>query len=89
MTVVVRDFLGTFGEVKANKIFTNVVGKNGKTAYISKRRVSLQDYKAEYGPTAKAFSEEEIKARHLGKVKCIVKFKTDDELKEILSKYFA
>ena len=85
---VSQDLLATFGDVKTNKIFTNVV-KNGKTAYIAKRRVSLQDFKPEYGTAVKIFTDEEVKTKHLGKVKCIFKFKTNDELKELLTKYFA
>jgi hypothetical protein len=82
-----RDFLSDFGEVKENKTFMNVT-KNGKVAYISKKRVSLQEIKPEYSSNAKTFTDQEIKQRHLGKVKCIVKFKNEDELKQILTAYF-
>lgn len=83
-----RDFLNDFGTLKLNKVYTNVCGKNGKVAYVSKKRVSLQDYKHEYGSAVKVLSDDDIKKRHLGKVKCVMRFKDDEELKSILTMYF-
>lgn len=83
-----RSYLKDFGVVKEFKTYTTIAGKNKKLASVTKRRVTLEDYKPEYGSNVRIFTEEEIKTRHLGKTKCIMKFKTDDELKSILSKYF-
>ena len=83
-----RDFLKDFGEVKINKVYTNVIGTN-KIAYVAKRRVSLQDYDKSYGSNVTIFDDKGITNCHLGKIKCRMKFKTDDELKDILTKYFA
>ena len=83
-----EEFLADFGDVKNNKTFS-IVKSEKKIACISKKQVSLQDYKDEYGGAShKLFSEEEVKRRHLGKIRCIIKFKTDDDLKNILTEYF-
>ena len=82
-------WLKDFGTVKQNKVYTNVVGKNGKIAYVGKRTVSLQDFKSEYGSNVKILTPENIVSGHLGKVKCSMKFKTEEELKQILIKYFS
>jgi len=82
------DFLKDFGEVKSGKVFTFVT-KGEKTAYIAGKNVSLQEYKSEFGEGFKIFDEETIKRRHLGKIKCFKKCKTIDEMKKVISKYFA
>lgn len=83
------DFLKDFGEVKTAKIFTSVTGANKKRACVSKRMVLLEDFSQGYSENIKEFSKEEMKRRHLGKFKCTAKFKTAEELKQILTKYFA
>ena len=83
-----REFLKDFGDVKENKTFSIVKGEK-KIACVSKKQVSLQDYKLEYGGKShKMFTEDEVKRRHLGRIRCIVKFKTDEDLKNILTEYF-
>jgi len=83
-----KDMLEKFGTVNVAKHHVKIHTKN-KTAYVSGKQISLQDYKEEYGPNAKHFSEEEIKRRHLGKVCCQVAYKTDEELLDVLDKYFS
>lgn len=82
--------LEKFGSVKKNKHFTNIVDGNKKKACISKNKVCLQDYDEAYGTGdhVEIFSAEDIKKRHLGKVKCIIKFTSEEDLSTILEKYF-
>jgi hypothetical protein len=81
------DFLKEYGEVKVSKIFTYVT-KGEKKAYVSGKNVCLQEYKPEYGEGFQVFDEETIKRRHFGKIKCVKKCKTADEMKNVLTKYF-
>ena len=81
------DFLKDFGDVKVGKIFTYVTAKN-KKAYISGRNVCLQEHKPEYGEGFQIFDDVTIKRRHFGKIKCIKKCKTEEEMKNVLTKYF-
>lgn len=76
-----------YGSVKKSKHHIKIIGKT-KTAYITKRHVSLQEYKPEFGE-GKTFSAEEIKRRHLGKIVCSLPHKTLDELCRVLDLYFA
>ena len=85
------DTLKKFGTVKKNKHFINVTGENKKKAFIAKSKVSLQEYDEKYGKGdhVEIFSKDEIKKRHLGKVKCNIKFNSEDELVKLLTSYFA
>jgi len=83
-----KEVMEKFGTVNAGKHHIKVHNKN-KAAYVSGKQISLQDFKPEYGPNARHFSDDEIKRRHLGKIRCQVVYKTADDLKGVLEKYFA
>jgi hypothetical protein len=89
MSINREELLKPFGTVEVKKTSTKVTGKDKKVAYVTNRRISLQDYKPEYGTNVRQLTEEKMKKAHLGNVKCVMKFKTDEELKDILTKYFA
>lgn len=85
-----RAELGKFGEVKVVKNYSQVLDKSLKKALIMKKCVHLEDTSKTYKdlPT-RIFTAEEIKKRHMGKIKCVVKYKNDEELKLILETYFS
>jgi hypothetical protein len=62
-----------------------------KKALIMKKSVQLEDSSKanEFGLPVKIFLPEEIKKRHMGKIKCSVKFSNDEELAKILKIYFS
>ena len=84
-----RNELCKFGEVKETKHYIQVFDPSLKKALVMKRCVHLEDSSKNYGEDMKIFTPEEIKKRHMGKIKCIVKYRTDDELKSILQAYFS
>ena len=82
--------IAKFGEVREVKNYTLVYDKSMKKALIMKKRVHLEDAIKEYeGLKKRTFTKDEIKKRHMGKVKCIVKYSNDEELKKILGTYFS
>lgn len=84
--------LSKFGEVRIVKNYTMVYDPSLKKALIMKKRVQLEDASKanEFtGMSVKVYTPEEIKKRHMGKIKCSVKYASDDELKRILQIYFS
>jgi len=82
--------LSKFGDVKETKNYLKVYDKSLKKALIMSRCVHLEDSSKTYeGLKTRIFNEEEIKKRHMGKVKCIVKYSNVDELEKILQIYFS
>lgn len=82
--------LAKFGEVRVTGHYTIVYDKSLKKALIMKRSVHLEDADKDYGTLKiRKFTTDEIKKRHMGKIKCIVKYSSDDELKRILEIYFS
>lgn len=85
--------LSKFGEVRVVKNYTMVYDQSLKKALVMKKSVQLEDTSKINEFTGimlvKVFSTEEIKKRHMGKVKCSVKYNNDDELKKILKTYFS
>ncbi len=62
---------------------------NGKKAYFSGRRIQLLSYNSDYGKGFVEVTEQEAKKKHLGKVRCLGTVTSENELLEILSKYFS
>lgn len=84
--------LSKFGEVRVVKNYSMVYDQSLKKALIMKRCVHLEDaskINELSGMTIKVYTPEEIKKRHMGKIKCSVKYANDDELKKILKAYFS
>jgi hypothetical protein len=82
--------LSKFGEIRETKHYIQVYDKSLKKALVMKRCVHLEDASKQYdGLSVKTFTPEEIKKRHMGKIKCIVKYTNDSELAKILQIYFS
>lgn len=82
--------LSTFGEVRETKHYLMVYDKSLKKALIMKSCVHLEDSTKTYdGLQVRIFSKEEIKKRHMGKIKCIVKYSNNEQLQKILEIYFS
>lgn len=77
-----------FGDIKETKHYTQVIDKSLKKALVMKRTVHLEDANKSYSSKIKSFSADEIKKRHMGKIKCIAYYKDDAELLNILDMYF-
>jgi hypothetical protein len=80
--------ISKFGEVRETKHYIMVYDKSLKKALIMKRSVHLEDADKNYGQKTRIFSNDEIKKRHMGKIKCIAKFDNETELETILTTYF-
>ena len=81
--------LGKFGEVSETKHYTQVTDKSLKKVLIMKRSIHLEDGDKKYSEKMRVFTPDEIKKRHMGKIKCIAKYKDDAELLKILQMYFS
>lgn len=81
--------LSKFGSIKEVKHYIEVYDPSLKRALITKRCVHLEDGDKKYSDKMRVFTEEEIKKRHMGKIKCIAKYKNDIQLKQILELYFS
>jgi hypothetical protein len=77
-----------FGDIKETKHYTQVIDKSLKKALIMKRCVHLEDANKPYSTKMRSFKVDEVKKRHMGKVKCIAHYKDDAELLNILEMYF-
>lgn len=74
-----------YGEVKNSKSYIKII-KDDLIASVQNNAIFLQS--SIDWLNFKAFSEEEISKRHLGNFKYLAKFKNDNEIFEILNKYF-
>jgi aminoglycoside N3'-acetyltransferase len=83
--------LSRFGTVKETKSkhYIEVLDGSLKKALIMKRKVHLEDSSKKYCENMRVFSPEDTKKRHMGKIKCICSYKSDEELANILSMYFS
>lgn len=83
--------LSRFGTIKQteSKSYLQVLDGSLKKALIMKRTVHLEDASKKYSENMKVFTPDEVKKRHMGKIKCIVSYKTDEELSRILTMYFS
>lgn len=77
-----------FGDLKETKHYIQIRDKSLKKALIMKNSMQLEDADKKYGVMRK-FSLEEVKKRHMGKMKCIVKYKDDEEVIKILELYYS
>jgi hypothetical protein len=78
-----------FGETRSTKHYIQVADKSKKKALIMKNSVHLEDSDKKYGDKMRVFTKEEIEKRHMGKIKCVVKFKEEQEVLKILELYFS
>lgn len=83
-----KNQLQKFGEVRSTKHYIQVVDKSLKKALIMKRSVHLEDSLKKYGEKMRIYTEQEVKKRHMGKMRCVVKFNEDQEVLNILNLYF-
>ena len=86
---MLKKVLNKFGTVKEVKHYIEVADPSFKRALITKRCVHLEDGSKKYSDKMRVYTEEEIKKRHMGKIKCIAKYKNEIQLVEILEKYFS
>jgi hypothetical protein len=87
--MVKKTTLRKFGTIKEVKHYIEVYDPSLKRALITKRCIHLEDGNKHYSDKMRIFTKEEIKKRHMGKIKCIVKYKNDIELIKILRMYFS
>ena len=83
-----REQFNKFGDVKVTKHYIVVFDKTLKKAIVTKRCVHLQDGDKEYSDKMRVYSKEEVIKRHMGKMKCVVKYKDQQDLMRILDLYF-
>jgi len=78
-------------EINSNitKHFIIFNDSSGRKAYFSGRRIQLLSYSSDYGKGFVEVTEQEAKKKHLGKVRCLGTVTSENELLEILSKYFS
>jgi hypothetical protein len=62
--------LYNFGEVRETKHYSIVYDKSLKKALVMKKSVHLEDATKDYGLKIRKFTLDEIKKRHMGKIKC-------------------
>jgi len=85
-----RTELAEFGEIKQTKHYVQVIDRSLRKALVMSKGVYLEDASKTYeNLQVRIFKIEEIKKRHMGKVKCFVKYHSDDELMKILQTYFS
>lgn len=82
------ELLKKFGPIKQTKTYVKVT-KDKKTACIQKDSIFLMIHRPDFGQNVRIFSDDEIKKRHLGKFKYLMKAKDSTEMMGILDKYFA
>jgi hypothetical protein len=80
--------LKKFGEIKETKHYVQIQDKSKKKALVMKRTIHLEDADKAYSEKMRKFTDEEIKKRHMGKIKCIAGYKDETELIKILEMYF-
>jgi hypothetical protein len=83
-----KEVLKKFGDIKETKHYTQVTDKSKKKALIMKRTIHLEDANKIYSSKMREFMNDEVKKRHMGKIKCIVGYKDETELLKILEMYF-
>ena len=86
---MIKKILSKFGTIKEVKHYIEVSDPSLKRALIKKRCIHLEDGNKKYSDKMRVYTEEEIKKRHMGKIKCIAKYSNDIELIKILEMYFS
>jgi hypothetical protein len=75
-------------QIEQTKVFT-VFSKDNKKAYLSGKKLRLHEFNLEFGESFIQISSEEAKRKHLGKVKSIGTILTQEQLVNVLKKYFS